>query len=142
MPQNNNRMPFKAVNNKKSPMNLNEIDINILMQNPAHIRKLIGRDIDTNKDNVLPSMEAQAQLGKRGDDTKDYLNFLREGGASLVKKYMDQNKNKGPGKNKEAAKDAKWPAFDRDKFLNDVKDSTDRSSFLHTFEEMKKMRRR
>jgi len=34
------------------------------------------------------------------------------------------------------------PAFDRDKFLEDVKDSTDRSSFIFTPEEMKKMRKK
>ena len=32
--------------------------------------------------------------------------------------------------------------FDRDKFLNDTKDSTDRSSFMYTPEEMKKMRKK
>ena len=43
--------------------------------------------------------------------------------------------------NKEQTKAAELPGFDHDKFLEDVKNSTDRSSFIHTSEEMKKMRK-
>lgn len=43
--------------------------------------------------------------------------------------------------NKEQTKDTEWPAFDRDKFLEAAKQSTDSSSFIYTPEEMKKMRK-
>lgn len=144
----NNRIPFKVTNNKKSPLNFNEIDINLLMQNPTHIRKLMGRDdADEHEDSLLSPLVLERHEGweKSDSTTRDYLDFLRGASSSLIKKYMNQNKKKGFLEtlgNKERAKESKLPTFDRDKFLQDVKDSTDRSSFIYSPEEMKKMRKK
>jgi len=148
----NNRIPFKVTNNKKSPLNINEIDINLLMQNPTHIRKLMGRDGDDyeHEDSVSSPLGLERQEGWKKNDgtTSDYLDFLRGASSSLINKYMNQNKKKDKKgfietlKNKERAKDSKLPTFNRNKFLEDVKDSTDRSSFIYTPEEMKKMRKK
>lgn len=144
----NNRIPFKVTNNKKSPLNINEIDINLLMQYPTHIRKLMGRDGGDyeHEDSTSSPLGLERQEGwkKNDDTTRDYLDFLRGASSSLINKYMNQNKKKGlieALKNKEKVKDFKWSTFDRDKFLEAAKQSTDSSSFIYTPEEMKKMRK-
>lgn len=92
MSKSNNRIPFKSSNNKNSPYNMNEIDINLLMSNPKHIHKMMGKEECDDKDDVLPLIDVPKHLkniGKRGSDN---LKFFKETGSGLLKKYMDEGK--------------------------------------------------
>lgn len=92
MSKSNNRIPFKSSNNKNSPYNMNEIDINLLMSNPKHIHKMMGREECDDKDDVLPLIDVPKHLRKAGSDMKDNLKFFKETGSGLLKKYMDESK--------------------------------------------------
>jgi hypothetical protein len=94
MSKSNNRIPFKSSNNKNSPYNMNEIDINLLMSNPKHIHKMMGKEECDDKDDVLPLIDAPKHLRKAGSDMKDNLKFFKETGSGLLKKYMDKDKKK------------------------------------------------
>ena len=92
MSKSNNRIPFKSSNNKNSPYNMNEIDINLLMSNPKHIHKMMGKEECDDKDDVLPLIDVPKHLRKAGSDMKDNLKFFKETGSGLLKKYMDESK--------------------------------------------------
>jgi hypothetical protein len=90
-----NRIPFKSSNNKNSPYNMNEIDINLLMSNPKHIHKMMGREteeIDENEDNPLPLIDVPKHLKNAAKSGSDNLKFFKETGSGLLKKYMDKDK--------------------------------------------------
>jgi len=92
MSKSNNRIPFKSSNNKNSPYNMNEIDINLLMSNPKHIHKMMGKEEPEDKNDVLALIDVPKHLRKTGSDMKDYLDFFKKKGSGLLKKYMDESK--------------------------------------------------
>ena len=94
MSKSNNRIPFKSSNNKNSPYNMNEIDINLLMSNPKHIHKMMGKEECDDKDDVLPLIDVPKHLRKAGSDMKDNLDFFKKTGSGLLKKYMDKDNKK------------------------------------------------
>ena len=75
-------------------MNMNEIDINLLMSNPKHIHKMMGKEECDDKDDVLPLIDVPKHLRKAGSDMKDNLDFFKKTGSGLLKKYMDKDKKK------------------------------------------------
>jgi polyhydroxyalkanoate synthesis regulator phasin len=80
-------------------MNMNEIDIDLLMLNPKHIHKMMGKEACDDKDDVLPLIDVPKHLrniGKRGSEN---LKFFKETGSGLLKKYMDEGKTE-PKNNK------------------------------------------
>lgn len=94
MSKSNNRIPFKSSNNKNSPMNMNEIDINLLMSNPKHIHKMMGKEECDDKEDVLPLIDVPKHLRNAGKRASDNLKFFKETGSGLLKKYMDKDKKK------------------------------------------------
>ena len=94
MSKSNNRIPFKSSNNKNSPMNMNEIDINLLMSNPKHIHKMMGKEECDDKDDVLPLIDVPKHLRNAGKRGSENLKFFKETGSGLLKKYMDKDKKK------------------------------------------------
>ena len=103
MSKSNNRIPFKSSNNKNSPYNMNEIDINLLMSNPKHIHKMMGKEECDDKDDVLPLIDVPKHLRKAGSDMKDNLKFFKETGSGLLKKYMDKDKTEPKRKHRTIA---------------------------------------
>lgn len=69
MSKSNNKIPFKVSNNKNSPYNMNEIDITLLMSNPKHIHKMMG------KEDVI-------------EDTRKPLTFFKEEGSKMLSKRL------------------------------------------------------
>ena len=94
MSKSNNRIPFKSSNNKNSPYNMNEIDINLLMSNPKHIHKMMGKEECDDKDDVLPLIDVPKHLRNAGKRGSENLKFFKETGSGLLKKYMDKDKKK------------------------------------------------
>jgi len=97
MSKSNNRIPFKSSNNKNSPYNMNEIDINLLMSNPKHIHKMMGKEtgeVDENEDNTLPLIDVPKHLRNATKSGSDNLKFFKETGSGLLKKYMDKDKKR------------------------------------------------
>ena len=94
MSKSNNRIPFKSSNNKNSPYNMNEIDINLLMSNPKHIHKMMGKEECDDKEDTLPLIDVPKHLRNAGKRGSDNLKFFKETGSGLLKKYMDKDKKK------------------------------------------------
>ena len=73
---------------------MNEIDINLLMSNPKHIHKMMGKEECDDKDDVLPLIDVPKHLRNAASGMKDNLKFFKETGSGLLKKYMDKDKKK------------------------------------------------
>ena len=69
-------------NNKKSPMNFNEIDINLLMQNPKMIHKLLNKNNGFNK-------KPKFWQDDQGEDSLEELN--PDGTNHLIMEYINKD---------------------------------------------------
>jgi len=77
-------------NNKNSPYNMNEIDINLLMSNPKHIHKLMGNHGGENKLRA----ESEPECESDSDDEESHLDFFKKHGLSSLKKIKKKVKKR------------------------------------------------
>jgi len=85
MSKSNVKIPFKSSNNKNSPLNMNEIDINLLMQNPKHIHKMMGKNVEDNcEDDMSNNSKYMRNSNAHSTDNVDKMT------SEILKKYMNK----------------------------------------------------
>lgn len=106
------KIPFK---NKKTPYNLNEVDVNLLLKNPSSIRKVVKG----NKEEHYHDEEDEAEEDDRDEDAaqdakleRHMKRYISEYFDNKYKKESDQSKkNKFDFKNLLPFKDlSEWEA--------------------------------
>ena len=89
MSKSNTKIPFKSSKNKNSPLNMNEIDINLLMQNPKHIHKMMGKNVEDDcGDDSSNNFQNIKGFKQRSSDNVDEMS------SQILKKYMNKYVNK------------------------------------------------
>jgi len=89
MSKSNVKIPFKSSNNKNSPLNMNEIDINLLMQNPKHIHKMMGKNVEDNcEDDMSNNSKYMRNSNAHSTDNVDKMT------SEILKKYMNKYRSK------------------------------------------------
>lgn len=83
-------------NSKKSPLNVNnnenEIDVNVLLNDPKSLHKMLNKKSDDESCKV--SVPAKKKEEKIEANVKPPLAFFKEQGGEMLKKYKDENDSK------------------------------------------------
>lgn len=78
------KIPFKG---KKTPYNLNEVDVNLLLKNPSHIRKIVKGNYK--EENNYDEDENEEEDEKESEDDKLDAHMRR-----YISEYFDNKYNK------------------------------------------------
>ncbi len=84
------RIPFKSSNNKKSPVNVNnnenEIDVNVLLNDPKSLHKMLNKKSDDN--DYVPTNVNPNKLSNRPKekDNRSPITFFKEEGSKMLNK--------------------------------------------------------
>lgn len=79
------KVPFKG---KKTPYNLNEVDVNLLLKNPSHIRKVVKGNYKE-ENNYTDEDETEEEDEKESEDDKLESHMKR-----YISEYFDNKYNK------------------------------------------------
>lgn len=83
-------------NSKKSPLNVNnnenEIDVNVLLNDPKSLHKMLNKKSDD--ENCKVSVPAKKKEEKIEANVKPPLAFFKEQGGEMLKKYKEENDSK------------------------------------------------
>jgi hypothetical protein len=83
-------------NSKKSPLNVNnnenEIDVNVLLNDPKSLHKMLNKKSDD--ENCKVSVPAKKKEEKIEANVKPPLAFFKEQGGEMLKKHKEENDSK------------------------------------------------
>jgi hypothetical protein len=80
------KIPFKG---KKTPYNLNEVDVNLLLKNPSHIRKVVKGNYKEESNYDEDESEEEEEEEEEGEDDKLESHMKR-----YITEYFDNKYNK------------------------------------------------